>query len=265
MEELTKDPRFALTLIVIDFEGLTPAGRPAEPIEVAALALGPDGGRLLEEGRFESLMRPPADVPVTTMDTAQTGLTAAALATVPPAAEVMARLDAHLTRPPYRLVAHHASTEAGLIARQTAHCPVLASTPLLDTIRLAKAILPGLGSYRLDNLLSHYGIPKPPDRHRAMPDVQVTAQLLTLLLAGGCATGRWRPAARSRTPTSPTWKSAAGCPSSGQSNVREVGDISARVGYSEENDDLKGDHPWRSPLAHPVLFASASSSRCRKA
>ncbi|MFD7865994.1 PolC-type DNA polymerase III [Streptomyces sp. NPDC059783] len=193
MEELMRDQRFTkTTIVVIDFEGLTPAGRPAEPIEVAALALRADGGRLVEAGRFESLIRPPADVPVTPMDTAQTGLTGALLATAPPAAEVMARLDAYLSAPPYRLVSHHAHTEAGLIARQARHCPVLAATPLIDTIGLAQAVLPHLGSYRLDNLLAHYGIPRPADRHRAMPDVQVTAQILQLLLAEGCATGRWR-------------------------------------------------------------------------
>ncbi len=154
MDRLRQDPRWsALTLIVIDFEGLTPAGRPAEPIEVAALALRPEGGRLVEVGRFESLIRPPVDVPVTEMATRLTGISAGTLAGQAPAAEVMARLDANLTSPPYRLVAHHASTEAGLIAHQAEHCPVLAATPLLDTVRLAKAVLPWFSSYRLDNLL----------------------------------------------------------------------------------------------------------------
>ncbi|CAM5273105.1 NUDIX hydrolase (plasmid) [Streptomyces viridifaciens] len=66
VKELLQDPRFNdLTLIVIDFEGLTPAGRPAEPTEVAALALRPDGERLVEVGRFAGLTRPPDDVPGT--------------------------------------------------------------------------------------------------------------------------------------------------------------------------------------------------------
>ncbi|MFJ1708723.1 PolC-type DNA polymerase III [Kitasatospora sp. NPDC088346] len=193
MDRLTQDPRWRdLTLIVIDFEGLTPTGRPAEPIEVAALALRPEGDRLVEVGRFDSLIRPPADVPVTEMDTRQTGITAQMLAGQAQAGEVMARLDANLTAQPYRLVAHHASTEAGMIARQAEHCPVLAATSLLDTVRLARAVLPWLGSYRLDNLLGHYGIPKPADRHRAMPDVEVTAKVLGRLLTEGCAAGRWR-------------------------------------------------------------------------
>ena len=40
MGSLTEDPAFlATTFVVIDFESTTPAGYPAQPIEVAALAL----------------------------------------------------------------------------------------------------------------------------------------------------------------------------------------------------------------------------------
>ncbi|MFF7449859.1 MULTISPECIES: exonuclease domain-containing protein [unclassified Streptomyces] len=192
MNALVNDPRFAATtFLVVDFEGLTPAGRPAEPIEVAALALRPVGDRLVEVDRFEELMRPPADVPVTARDVQLKGITQQMLSTARPVAEVLARLDARLTAPPYRLVAHHASTEAGIIGRQAEHCPVLAGTPLLDTLRLAKAAVPGLGSYGLDGLLGYYGIPKPAGRHRAMPDVEVTTQVLVRLLDDGCADGRW--------------------------------------------------------------------------
>ncbi|MEU2232567.1 3'-5' exonuclease [Streptomyces vietnamensis] len=187
------DPRFAATtFVVIDFEGLTPAGRPAEPIEVAALTLRPQGGRLVEIGRFEELIRPPADVPVTTRDVQLKGITQTMLSSTAPAAEVMDRLDGRLTTPPYRLVAHHASTEAGIIARQAEHCPRLAAIPLLDTVRLARAVAPGLSSYRLDNLLAYYGIPQPASRHRAMPDVEATAQVLIRLLKDGERNGQWR-------------------------------------------------------------------------
>ncbi|MGX4735388.1 hypothetical protein [Kitasatospora griseola] len=61
MTRLLRDPSLGgLPLVVIDFEGLTPTGRPAEPTEVAALALRPEHGRLVEVGRFEYLIRPPA-------------------------------------------------------------------------------------------------------------------------------------------------------------------------------------------------------------
>ena len=40
MGSLTGDPAFlATTFVVIDFETTTPAGHPAQPVEVAALAL----------------------------------------------------------------------------------------------------------------------------------------------------------------------------------------------------------------------------------
>jgi DNA polymerase-3 subunit epsilon len=128
---------------------------------------------------------------MTARDVQLKGITQRMLTSAAPAAEVMARLDARLTAPPYRLVAHHASTEAGIIAGQAEHCPVLAATPLLDMLRLAKAVVPGLGSYGLDSLLGHYGISKPAGRHRAMPDVEVTAQVLARLLNDGCGGGRW--------------------------------------------------------------------------
>ncbi|MEU1666256.1 3'-5' exonuclease [Streptomyces sparsogenes] len=179
-----------VTIVVIDFEALTPAGRPAEPTEVAAMALVVRDGKLVEDGRFESLIQPPPDVPVTARDTSH-GITQTALRAAAPAAAVLGELDRLLSAPPYRLVAQHASTEAGLIARQGEHCPILASTPLLDTVKMARKTLRSLSSYGLDELLRYYGIPKPVQRHRAMPDVEVTAEVFRRLLEEGAAAGHW--------------------------------------------------------------------------
>ena len=176
----------------INFEALTPAGRPPAPVEVAAIAgkFSP-AGYWAETGRVQSLMRPPDGVPVTSFDQAQTGLTARELAAQPPAAEVMAALDARLARPPYRLVAHSAHTEATLIAGQRQHCPVLAATSLLCTVRLSRAAFPELGSHRLDAMLRFLGIPIPAGRHRAMPDAELTVQVLQRALAAGHERRLW--------------------------------------------------------------------------
>jgi DNA polymerase-3 subunit epsilon len=180
------DPAFTqTTFVVIDFEALTPAGRPGEPIEVAAIAGNFHDGTWAESARFHSLMRPPDDVAVTRFDTAVTGLTSADLAAQQPAGPVLAALDARMTKPPYRLVAHSAHTEAGIIARHRDHCPVLAATPLLCTVRLARAIFPDLTHHTLDTLLKYLTIPRPPDRHRAMPDTELTVQVLMRCLAAG--------------------------------------------------------------------------------
>ncbi|MBR7827818.1 3'-5' exonuclease [Actinospica sp. MGRD01-02] len=201
---------------MIDFEALTPAGRPMEPVEVAALALRHTGGRWREQARFSALIRPPDDVPVTARFTTLTGITAAMLTGEPSARQVLGELDRRLSAPPYRLVAHNAATEGSLIRNQAEHCPNLASTPLIDTIAMARAVIPHLSSYKLDTVRAHYRIPPQPDRHRAMADVELTTEIFTRLLADGAKAGCWhdlpslecaagraaprRPAPRPRTP-----------------------------------------------------------------
>lgn len=120
------------------------------------------------------------------------------LADQPPAGPVLAGLDALLTDPPYLGVAHHASTEAGILRRYAHACPALAAAPMLDTVALAKACHPGLPSYTLDALLTFSGIAIPAGRHRALPDAQVTAELFTRLLADGADRHRWAQLAQLR-------------------------------------------------------------------
>lgn len=179
-------------IVVIDFEALTPRGRPMEPIEVAALALRHVDGCWREQARFSALIRPPEDVPVTARCTQLTGITAAMLAPARTAAEVLGELDRRLSAPPYRLIAHNAATEGSLIRNQAGHCPNLAGTALIDTLAMARTVIPHLTSHKLDNVTAHYRIPQVPDRHRAMADVLLTAEVFTRLLADGARAGHWR-------------------------------------------------------------------------
>ncbi|MCE0536041.1 3'-5' exonuclease [Kineosporia rhizophila] len=185
MGRLTEDPAFlATTFVVIDFEATTPTGYPAQPIEVAALALRHRGGAWTEAGRSTSLIRPPDFAPVTPDVTAQNGLTPHLLRDAPHPAQAFATLDQRFTPgTPYLLVAQHAATEANIIYNQREHCPRLARVDLLDTIPLAKLLIPGLPNYKLDTLLAHFGIMHPLDRHRATADVDVTAQVFRHLIA----------------------------------------------------------------------------------
>lgn len=199
LARLAADPVFAGTrLVVVDFEGTTPPGYPPEPTEVGALILrlNPDG--LFYEEQYEALIRPPRHAPPTPADTRQTGITAAMLADRPTAPVVLADLDALLTAPPYVTVAHHAPTEAGILRRYAHACPTLAAAPMIDTLRLARACYPYLASHSLDALLTHLDIPMPADRHRALADVHLTAQLLGRLLADGGTRLRWARLAQLR-------------------------------------------------------------------
>jgi DNA polymerase III subunit epsilon len=184
MGSLTQDPAFlATTFVVIDFEATTPAGYPAQPIEVAALALRYTQGAWARAGTSTSLIRPPAFAPVTPADTAQTGLTPEQLSQAPTPAEALGALDRRFTvGTPYLLVAQHAATEAGVIHNQREHCPALARIDFIDTIPLARQIVPDLPNYKLDTLLAHFSIKQPADRHRAGADVEVTAQVFFQLI-----------------------------------------------------------------------------------
>lgn len=194
MIDLADDPRVRRTrFVIIDFEGLTPAGRPPVPIEVAAVTvmLSPTGP-VTELGCYESLMAPPPGVPITKFDQAS-GITEALLATAPPPSAVMSELDRRVhagaadAGDTVLLVAHHAATERTLLHGQRDRCSRLASTPLLDTVRLARASVPELESHSLDHLARHLQLRIPPDRHRALADVRLTLAVLQHLLQRG----RW--------------------------------------------------------------------------
>lgn len=190
---LADDPQFqSMTFHVIDFESTTPAGRRPEPIEVAVISLRTRDGQLTETARHTALMKPPPHAPVTRFDTDQTGITPQMTDSQPPAAEVLAKLDAAL-RPaqPAYLVAHHAPVEGSILYDYRDHCPHLAVTHLLDTVRLARAVHPGLPSYGLDALMTALDVPRPADRHRALPDTEVTAELFRRLLHTATAKGLW--------------------------------------------------------------------------
>ena len=83
-------------------------------------------------------------------------------------------------------VAHNARVDYDVLRRQM---PTWAPTVVLDTLKLARAAWPDLGSYSLDPLLDHAGIrldDEPGQRHRARFDVHATALLfIALALAIG--------------------------------------------------------------------------------
>jgi DNA polymerase-3 subunit epsilon len=192
---LTDDPAFRCArFLVIDFETTTPAGSRPEPIDVAAIVLGVRDGQFVETDRFSALIRPPDHAPITPADTDQTGITAAMVADQPDAAQVLARLDDRVAArlgEGALLVAHNAPTEAGLLYDYRRSCPHLAMTNLLDTVRLARLAYPDLPAHRLDVLIHHLRLRRPVDRHRAMPDVEITAEVFAQVLHDGHRDGRW--------------------------------------------------------------------------
>ena len=166
--------------LVIDFETTTPKGYSPEPIEVGAVA-----GTILEcqpniEWKFESFIRPPEHAPLTWFDTQQTGITDSNLVSASGAGEVLGHLDSTVKH--QILVAHNATVEANILFNYREACPRLARRDILCSWRLAKEVLPGRKSHRLDALMGYYSIPARPDRHRALADVELTFVVLAHLL-----------------------------------------------------------------------------------
>ncbi len=169
--------------LIVDFETVNPARSPARPIEVAVVALDLTVAPK-ELGQFSSLMRPTGGCVVTTFDLNQTGISQrdvdAALSDI----EVMEAFEAFAApHDPFVLVAHNASFERAILRQYVSQCEALCSARLLDSVLLAKHVLPGLKSYSLDNLWLALGLPKVANRHRALPDARATARLLVELLA----------------------------------------------------------------------------------
>ncbi|MBS2531810.1 3'-5' exonuclease [Catenulispora sp. NF23] len=185
---LLHDPALVgTTFVVLDFEGTTPRGYSPEPVEVAAIALRRDGdggtdGQWRQVWSFDALMKPPAHAAITDFDTSQHGITAAMVADRPGSATVLGQFDAQVGDGPHLLVAHNTTMEGGIIYRYRDACPALAATHLLDTVKLARALLPDAPGYGLDALIDHLRLPRPATRHRAMPDVEVTVALFEHLL-----------------------------------------------------------------------------------
>jgi DNA polymerase-3 subunit epsilon len=171
-----------LCYVIIDFETVTPRGRPPEPIEVAAIRIAP-GLRLDGSFVFSEFIQPPPGAPVTTFDTRQTGIRPQDVADAPFATEILARLDSAIPPDPYVLVAHNASYEVGILSRFSTYCPRLAAAPAIDTVLLARKLFSELASHTLDAVAHHLGVALPADRHRALPDVQLTADILLKCLA----------------------------------------------------------------------------------
>ena len=178
-------------LTVIAFEAVTCAGRAPDLVEVAGIALHRDGGYWRETGRYSSLIRPPDGTSIPEDEAALAGISREMLSCARPGAEVLGEIDQRMGVPGSRLVAHGAGVEALLLRRQVQYCSVLAATGWIDTVSMARTVLPHRESYRLEAVLEHYQLPIPHDRHRAEPDAESAAQIFLRLLADGHAAGRW--------------------------------------------------------------------------
>lgn len=156
------------TFVVLDLEttGLDP--QVDEIIEVGMVRI--EDGQVGET--FHTLVRPSR--PLSPRIRSLTGLDDTELADQPTWPEVRAAVLAFLRDVP--VVGHHADFDLAFLERHAGY----RAARVYDTVDLARLVLPGLPSYRLEALCAHLGLSDRPN-HRALADARATATLFMAL------------------------------------------------------------------------------------
>lgn len=160
------------SIVMLDFEttGMSPE-QGARITEVAALRI--QDGRICE--RFVSLVNCQVRIPPFISEL--TGITQAMVNRAPPASEVVPALVEFIGTD--ALAAHNASFDEKFLLAESARQQLTpAHQQLICSLKLARRVLPGLGSYKLSSLASELGIRFNGSAHRAEADAEVTAKLL---------------------------------------------------------------------------------------
>ena len=166
--------------LVIDFETITPKGRPPEPIEVGILRIKQN--EIDNNASIDWLIKPPDGLHLTHFDTMQTGIKEQDLVNRIDAKRAMRMIDKSCSKKDYVFIAQNAKYEANILSHYTDECRGIAKTPIIDTILLAKHVLHKLPNYKLDTLANTLGLQIPKDRHRALADCFLTAEVFLGLL-----------------------------------------------------------------------------------
>lgn len=127
-------------------------------------------------GEFSTLVNP--GVPISPFVIRLTGITDKMVSGAPTVSEVLPRFEEFVEGAV--LVAHNSPFDCSFVtaARGGKKLP----NPVLDTLKLARILIPGLPRYRLSSLAAHLGIREMPN-HRALSDASATAGIFVQLLA----------------------------------------------------------------------------------
>jgi DNA polymerase III subunit epsilon len=142
-------------------------------------------GQVVDE--FATLINPGR--PIQPFVVRLTGITDRMVANAPSAAEVMPLFEEFAEG--CVLVGHNVHFDCSFVgaAREASGLAPLPN-PVLDTLKLARSLVPGLKRYRLSSLVSHFGVRAAPN-HRALADAAATAGVFLKLLKLLCSAGVW--------------------------------------------------------------------------
>ncbi len=146
------------------------AGKGGAITEIGALKLV--CGQVVDE--FATLVNPEREIDPFVVRL--TGITDRMVAEAPPISEVMPRFEEFVEGSV--VVGHNVQFDCSFVAAaRGAPLP----NPVLDTLKLARCLVPGLKRYRLSALVNHFGVRQAPN-HRALADASATTEVFQRLL-----------------------------------------------------------------------------------
>ncbi|MDD5751818.1 MAG: 3'-5' exonuclease [Candidatus Peribacteraceae bacterium] len=169
----------AFTVFDVETTGLDPR-RGDRIIEIAGMRI--EGGKIMEGSAFVELVNPERPIPWEAKRINK--ISDADVANAPTIDQVLPRfLD--FARDSV-LVAHNAEFDMGFLEAEKQSCWGYIDLPhYLCTMRLSQSLFPHEFRHNLDILSLRLNLPKPEARHRALPDVLLTAQALLKMLEIG--------------------------------------------------------------------------------
>jgi DNA polymerase-3 subunit epsilon len=193
---IENDPRFLWegeALRTADLASLALADAPYVVFDIETTGSSAGKGGITELGalklvrgdvvdEFSTLVNPGR--PIEPFVVRLTGITDRMVAEAPGVSEAMARFEEFVEGSV--LVGHNVHFDCSFVTAARDGSPL--PNPLLDTLKLARCLVPGLRRYRLSSLVSHFGVLAMPN-HRALSDAAATAgvflRLLKLLRSAG--------------------------------------------------------------------------------
>ncbi len=149
-------------------------------IEIAAVRV--ENGKILSENTFEQLVNPERSIPP---DAAQIHkINDDQVRTAPTIDQVLPKFLDFVAES--ILVAHNSDFDMSFLQMEKEHCWGFVELPeCLCTMRLSRSLYPTEFRHSLDVVSQRLGVKQPAHRHRALPDVLITAEALLKMLAFG--------------------------------------------------------------------------------
>ena len=155
--------------VVFDLETTGTSASKSGITELGAVKLA--GGEVVDE--FSTLVNP--GMPITPFVVRLTGITNAMVAEAPSVEEILPAFEEFVEGAV--LVGHNVQFDCSFVT--TARGEALPNH-VLDTLKLARTLVPGLRRYRLGSLAGHFGVRQVPN-HRALSDAAATAEVFVKL------------------------------------------------------------------------------------